>query len=124
MTALLNCARALHGNGTGGPNSFSASEKGLDGTHHDTPRAHTDAPYSGSATAAGSPVEDRSILSERELEVSQLILAGLTHKQIGERLFISAKTVEHHMARIRQRLGVGNRNELFGRLRSVIASDS
>jgi DNA-binding NarL/FixJ family response regulator len=48
------------------------------------------------------------------------VLAGLTHKQIGERLFISAKTVEHHMSRIRQRLGVTNRNELFGRLRSVI----
>jgi DNA-binding CsgD family transcriptional regulator len=123
MTALLNCARALHGNGTGGPNSFSASEEGLDGTHHDTPRAHTDAPYSGSATAAGRPVEDRSILSERELEVSQLILAGLTHKQIGERLFISAKTVEHHMARIRQRLGVGNRDELFARLRAVLAGE-
>ena len=73
------------------------------------------------AAAAGSgPVGARSILSERELEVGQLILAGLTHKQIGERLFISAKTVEHHMARIRQRLGVGSRKELFDQLRSLI----
>lgn len=71
--------------------------------------------------AVGSgPVEAQSVLSERELEVGQLILAGLTHKQVGERLFISAKTVEHHMARIRQRLGVGTRNELFDQLRSVI----
>ncbi len=72
------------------------------------------------ATARSGPVEAQSILSEREVEVGQLILAGLTHKQVGERLFISAKTVEHHMARIRQRLGVGTRNELFDQLRAVI----
>ncbi|MGH3840674.1 MAG: LuxR C-terminal-related transcriptional regulator [Pseudonocardiaceae bacterium] len=127
MTALLNCARALHGNPAGGPNSFPASAEGLDATGLDATGldarpAHIDAPNPGTATAAGRPVEDRSILSERELEVSQLVLAGLTQKQIGERLFISAKTVEHHMARIRQRLGVGNRDELFTRLRSEIAS--
>jgi len=57
------------------------------------------------------------LLSERELEVGRLVLAGLTHKQIGARLFISAKTVEHHVARMRNRLGADGRNELFGLLR-------
>ena len=33
------------------------------------------------------------------------MLTGLTYKEIGAQLFISAKTVEHHMARIRRRLG-------------------
>jgi DNA-binding CsgD family transcriptional regulator len=60
------------------------------------------------------------VLTERELEVSRLVLAGLTYKQIGKRLFISTKTVEHHMARIRQRLGVTGRDELFGRLRALV----
>jgi DNA-binding CsgD family transcriptional regulator len=60
------------------------------------------------------------LLSERELEVGRLILAGLTHKQIGARLFISAKTVEHHVARMRNRLGADGRNELFGMLRNLI----
>jgi len=32
------------------------------------------------------------------------MLTGLTYRQIGERLFISAKTVEYHVARMRQRL--------------------
>ena len=41
------------------------------------------------------------------------ILAGLTYKQIGAQLYISAKTVEHHVARMRQRLGVGSRGELL-----------
>ncbi len=63
-----------------------------------------------------------ALLSERELEVGRLILAGLTHKQIGARLFISAKTVEHHVSRMRHRLGADGRNELFGILRNVIAT--
>ena len=65
------------------------------------------------AHAVSAPVPQ---LSKRELEVGRLILAGLTHKQIGARLFISAKTVEHHVARMRNRLGVDGRNELFGML--------
>jgi DNA-binding CsgD family transcriptional regulator len=46
----------------------------------------------------------------------------MTYKQIGERLFISAKTVEHHVARIRQRLGSASRRELLARLRSLVAT--
>ncbi|MEV0677759.1 helix-turn-helix transcriptional regulator [Actinosynnema sp. NPDC050436] len=60
-------------------------------------------------------------LSDRELEVAELVVAGLTHKQIGERLFISAKTVEHHVARIRRRLGAGNRADLVAQLRTRLA---
>lgn len=64
--------------------------------------------------------EEEPTLSERELEVGRLVLAGLTHKQIGARLFISAKTVEHHVARMKTRLGVDGRNELFNRLRGLL----
>ncbi|TNC20867.1 LuxR C-terminal-related transcriptional regulator [Amycolatopsis alkalitolerans] len=59
-------------------------------------------------------------LSDRERQVAELVLAGLTYKQIGDRLFISAKTVEHHMARMRQRLGAGNRSELLAELRAEL----
>ncbi len=86
-----------------------------------TTRAHTNPlPADEPADAAEeSRTEPATVpqLSERELEVGRLILAGLTHKQIGARLFISAKTVEHHVARMRNRLGVDGRNELFGMLR-------
>jgi len=51
------------------------------------------------------------MLSNREREVAELVLTGLTYRQIGEKLFISAKTVEHHMARIRRRLGAQSRRE-------------
>ncbi len=59
-----------------------------------------------------SPQETGSPLSGREREVVQ----GMTYKQIGDRVLISAKTVEHHMARIRHRLGVAKRGELITQL--------
>jgi DNA-binding CsgD family transcriptional regulator len=59
-------------------------------------------------------------LSEREQQVARLVLAGLTYREVGDRLFISAKTVEHHIARIRQRLGSTNRRELLAQLRQIL----
>ncbi|GAB16780.1 putative LuxR family transcriptional regulator [Gordonia effusa NBRC 100432] len=60
-----------------------------------------------------------SVLSEREREVVELLLIGLTYRAIGERLFISAKTVEHHVARIRRRIGAQTRSEMLSMLRSM-----
>jgi DNA-binding CsgD family transcriptional regulator len=73
---------------------------------------------------APEPDEEESDgpLSGREREVAALVLEGLTYKQIGEQLFISAKTVEHHVARMRQRLGSGSRGELFAHLRQIVGT--
>ena len=38
---------------------------------------------------------------------------------VGSRLYISAKTIEHHVARIRRRLGAGSRSELLSMLRAM-----
>jgi DNA-binding NarL/FixJ family response regulator len=59
-------------------------------------------------------------LSEREQQVARLVLDGLTYREVGDRLFISAKTVEHHVARMRQRLGSTNRRELLVQLRQLL----
>ena len=40
----------------------------------------------------------------------------MTYRQIGESLYLSAKTVEHHMARIKRRSGAATRSELLQRL--------
>jgi DNA-binding CsgD family transcriptional regulator len=61
-------------------------------------------------------------LSERELQVAELVVSGLTYKDVGDRLFISAKTVEHHVARMRQRLGASSRGELLSQLRTLVGS--
>jgi DNA-binding CsgD family transcriptional regulator len=60
------------------------------------------------------------VLGEREREVAALVVEGLTYREIGARLFLSAKTVEHHVARLRQRLGSASRGELFGDLRAAL----
>jgi two-component system response regulator NreC len=51
-------------------------------------------------------------LTERELEVLRLIARGHTNREIGERLFISVRTVENHRARIQRKLGRASRSDL------------
>lgn len=62
-----------------------------------------------------------SSLSERELAVAKLVLAGSTHREIGAQLYIAPKTVEHHVARIRGKLGAGSRAELLAVLREIVS---
>lgn len=54
------------------------------------------------------PVEP---LTERELEVLRYVVRGHTNKQIGDVLFISARTVQGHLQNIFQKLGVASRTE-------------
>ena len=65
-----------------------------------------------------------SRLSDREREVAELLLLGMPYKDIGTQLFISAKTVEHHVARIRRRLGAESRSEMLSMLRAMLAPQS
>lgn len=51
-------------------------------------------------------------LSRRELEVARLVGAGLTNRQIAERLVLSIRTVETHVKNARRRLWLGGRVEL------------
>jgi DNA-binding CsgD family transcriptional regulator len=50
-------------------------------------------------------------LSKRELEVLALIAEGITNREIGERLFISQKTVAVHIGNILSKLGASGRVE-------------
>ncbi|MBV9278459.1 MAG: helix-turn-helix transcriptional regulator [Chloroflexi bacterium] len=62
----------------------------------------------GGETAAARPAA-ASPLSEREQEVLRLVGEGLTSKQIGQRLFLSHRTVDHHLTAIFNKLGVDTR---------------
>lgn len=90
-TTLLQVARSLRGAASGQPG--------------------------GGEVAASEPAVGS--LTERETDVAELLVLGHTHREIGARLYIAPKTVEHHVARIRRRLGAGSRSELMSMLRAL-----
>ena len=51
-------------------------------------------------------------LSERERQVLELVALGYTHKEVGEELSVSVKTVETYRSRLSEKLGLRSRAEL------------
>ena len=52
-------------------------------------------------------------LSERELEIIDLVAQGLTNQEIGERLMISKRTVDNHVSNVFTKTGAKNRVALL-----------
>jgi DNA-binding NarL/FixJ family response regulator len=50
-------------------------------------------------------------MSERELQVLELVARGLTNKSIAKELFLSIRTIEAHMRNVFEKLGVSSRTE-------------
>jgi DNA-binding NarL/FixJ family response regulator len=50
-------------------------------------------------------------LTDREIEVLELVAAGLRNKEIAQRLVITERTVKFHVGVILQKLGAGTRTE-------------
>lgn len=113
-TRLLAAAEAWHGFGEPRPYREAMSpeeatrrisELPLD---RDAVRAVLAAANAPRPTFPALPVD----LTERELEVLRLLAAGLTKKQIAERLFISASTVHTHTVHIYGKCQVSTRAAL------------
>jgi DNA-binding NarL/FixJ family response regulator len=64
----------------------------------------------GRPAAEGSPIEK---LSDRELEVFQLLGRGYNTRQIADELHVSFKTIQSFSARIKEKLNFSNANELL-----------
>lgn len=68
-------------------------------------------PLRGECTLGFCKPKLTTTLSARELEIIRLVPEGLSHEEIGARLFISGRTVQNHMYKIYKKLGFsGNKN--------------
>ena len=55
--------------------------------------------------------EARAELTQREMDILELVAKGMSNKEIGEKLYLSEKTVKHYVTNILQKLQVHNRVE-------------
>jgi DNA-binding CsgD family transcriptional regulator len=66
-------------------------------------------------------VETVTPLTRREREIAHLVANGQTSREVAESCFLSVRTVENHLARIYDKLGVRGRNELAEALKPLMA---
>jgi DNA-binding NarL/FixJ family response regulator len=65
-----------------------------------------------SRASTGEPDQLRPTLTATEQEVLRLLTQGMTDREIAEKLFVSPRTVQNHLARVRQKTSLSRRSEL------------
>jgi DNA-binding NarL/FixJ family response regulator len=58
------------------------------------------------------PRPEHRVLSEREVEVAELVGAGATNREIARRLYITEGTAKNHISKILRKLGLRDRTQL------------
>jgi DNA-binding CsgD family transcriptional regulator/tetratricopeptide (TPR) repeat protein len=84
-------------------------------------RARQELRASGETTRSRMP-ENRDLLSPQELQIALMAAEGLSNREIGQRLFLSHRTVGSHLYRAFPKLGITNRAELGRALGDSLAS--
>ena len=71
----------------------------------------------GGARATGN--QGLGSLSAREREIAELVADGLANREIGARLFLSEKTIETHLTRVFQKLGLRSRTQVAAEIARI-----
>jgi len=82
-------------------------------------QARSELRASGERIAAPDPGAAAAALSAQELQIARLAAEGLSNREIGERLYLSPRTVGSHLYRIFPKLDISSRAQLAGRLEQV-----
>ena len=73
-------------------------------------------------------LSETTLLTKREEEVARLVAAGLSNRQVAEKLGLSRHTVKNYLGRVFEELGVSNRTELvlciLGQTKSLEAENN
>jgi DNA-binding CsgD family transcriptional regulator len=76
-----------------------------------TEQARTELRASGEPVrATGAPATQQ--LTAQQLQIARMVAEGATNKEVAEQLFLSRRTIEHHLRNIFSRLGIRSRVEL------------
>ncbi|MGP8179646.1 MAG: response regulator transcription factor, partial [Acidimicrobiales bacterium] len=73
------------------------------------------------ATTQSAGLRRELLLTASELPVARLVAKGRTNKEAATELYVSVKTVEHHLSNIYLKLGVRSRRELARLLENLSA---
>lgn len=81
-------------------------------------RARTELRAAGEHAIAAPPAA-RNALSAQELQIAELAALGLSNKEIGQRLYLSPRTIGSHLYRIFPKLHITSRTELVARMQDL-----
>lgn len=101
-------ARAYVLKGVSGPKLLDVLHSALQGEVYVSPPLASEMLASLTRSHAPDPLQE---LTDREREILGLIGVGMTNREIGQRIFLSEKTVKHYVTNILQKLQVRSRVE-------------
>jgi DNA-binding CsgD family transcriptional regulator len=103
--------------GTGGPVAFETAIEHLtrDGPRFEARLARAYAATFIKAGRTAEPAVPETDLTPREREILELLVDGLTNKEIAQRLIVSPRTIETHVERVLGKLEVGSRSRAIAK---------